>query len=60
LVSVEKLEEIARRRGYKVSRIVRFKHRDRVVLEKPDFKVTLYLTKKLEELSEEELLSVLS
>jgi len=55
MVTEERLEEIAKKHGYRVRKITRFKHRDRITLEKPNLTITLYLRTKLENIPENEL-----
>jgi len=59
MVTIEKFKEIAEKHGYKIEKITRFRHRDRIRLSKENLTITLYLKKKLEQLTVEELEQIL-
>jgi len=59
MVSFEQLERIAREMGYDSVDVVRFKHKDRIVLQRKGITIRLFLKTKIENLTEKELRKML-
>ena len=60
MVSEEELRKVVEECGYRLRKVVRFKYRDRFVVEKPGrFTATLYLNTKIENLTPDDVRRIL-